>query len=105
MVKEENMKKALISPTEQVQYISAWNETQKPAQPVYTVIPRAQRIAEVADQAFLVAPPLYWGSCNDNVLADQWYWDPEKLTAVEVPAPPPYPIPTDQPQASGVQTI
>ena len=96
------MRNALISPNEQVKYISSWDDA---GMPVYTVIPEAQRIAEVSNQEFPVAPPLYWESCNDNVIADQWYWDPELLTAVEVPAPPPPPIPQDQPQSSGAQTI
>lgn len=96
------MRNALISPNEQVQYISGWVDYKTP---IYSVIPGAQRIAEVADTEFPVAPPLYWEPCTDNVVADQWYWDPEQLTAIEVPAAPPPPVPQDQPVVNGAQTI
>jgi len=45
-----------------------------------------QRIAEVADAEFPVAPPLFWVECNDDVVADHWYWD--GTNCVKKPEPP-----------------
>ncbi len=51
------MKKALISPNE----------------PVLT----GYRVAEVEQNSFEVAIPLFWVDCDDNVVADQFWYDPE----------------------------
>jgi hypothetical protein len=67
------MKAALISPNEIVQnynwvsdgkggYVREWYD-----------IPNSERVAEVTTQPFDVAPPLFWVSCDDNIVADQWY--------------------------------
>jgi len=79
------MKNALISPNEQVSYISAW-DGQKP---VYTVL--GQRVAEVADAQFEVAPPLFWLACADDVTAISFYYDATSLTIVQIPESPPKP--------------
>jgi hypothetical protein len=42
------MKKALISPNENVFCISAWTD-QSPMQPIFTAIPNAGRVAEVTN--------------------------------------------------------
>jgi hypothetical protein len=52
------MKKALISPNE-------------PRETGYRV---AQ--VEPENQTFEVGSPLFWTECNDNVLADQFWYDP-----------------------------
>lgn len=66
------MKKALICPNEPV--------------------PNGFRIAQVepAENIFSVADPLYWLDCEDEVMADFWYFDPADATikAVLVPLPP-----------------
>lgn len=97
------MKKALISPNEAVSYISGWTDT-PPIQPIYTTIPNAERVAEVSDASFPVAPPLLWVDCADNIVADQWYYDSVTKTFVVVPDPV---EPPEQPQpvADGAQTL
>jgi hypothetical protein len=82
------MKQALISPDETVNYISAWTED-KPKQPIYTVIESAERVAEVCENEFEVAPPLFWQTCADNVVADQWYFN--SVSQEFIPVPPPAP--------------
>lgn len=84
------MKQALISPNETVSYISGWTET-KPYQPIFSIISDAERIAEVVDQTFPVAEPMFWVSCADDVVADQWYYNKETQQIIVVPAPAPKP--------------
>ena len=92
------MKKALISPSEEVSYISGWTSQNKP---IYTTIPNAERVAEVSDTTFEVAPPLFWVDCSDNIVADQWYYDSVTTDFVVVPNPAPQP----QPVVDGAQTL
>lgn len=67
------MKKALISPNESpIKYISGYTETN---QPIYSNYPDSCRVAEVCDSEFEVAPPMFWADCNDDVIADQFYYD------------------------------
>jgi hypothetical protein len=44
------------------------------------------RIAQVEpdDKIFAVADPLYWMDCNDDVIADQWYFDTTEEIIKEV---------------------
>jgi hypothetical protein len=70
------MKNALISPEEKV-----YN---------YDGTLLGDRVAEVADTTFEVAPPLFWVECADDVIADQFYYDTETQTIIAVP---PKPIP------------
>jgi len=54
---------------------------------------------EPDDQTFEVAEPFFWTDCSDDVVADQFYYDPADATIkpiTEWPAPP-Y-IPTHVPQ-------
>jgi hypothetical protein len=78
------MKQALISPTE----------------PAYsydgTLL--GERVAEVTTQPFEVAPPLFWMACNDDVVADEWYYDPNDFQIKQKPIQPP-------PQSQGTQTV
>ena len=46
------------------------------------------RVAEVEQQAFEVAPPLFWVDCADNVVADQFWYDPSDQTIKPIPVPP-----------------
>jgi hypothetical protein len=34
------------------------------------------RVAEVVDQTFEVAQPLFWTPCTDDIVADQFWYDP-----------------------------
>lgn len=80
------MKQALISPTEKVYSYSG------------TLL--GERIAEVTTQPFQVAPPLFWMACNDDVIADEWYYDPNDFLIKQIPMPPQV-----QPTAEGTQTL
>lgn len=74
------MKQALISPEEKVYKYDG------------TLL--GERIAEVSDSAFEVAPPLFWVPCNDDVAADQWYYDPATGSIAVIPLKPkPEPAP------------
>lgn len=61
------MKKALISPNE--------------------LVSNGYRVAEVreADNIFPVADPLYWMDCDDEVVADQYWFDPTDNTIKAIP--------------------
>lgn len=76
------MKNALIDPTTQVQYVSGWTDTN---QPIFDTLPNSARVAEVSDTPFEVAPPLFWASCADDVVADQWYYDTATQQILVVP--------------------
>jgi hypothetical protein len=91
---------ALISPNEQVFYISGWNN-EKPQQPIYTQVENAQRVAEICESTFEVAPPLFWMECSTNIVADAWYFDSVEQEFFEVPSPAPKP----QPIVVGAKTL
>jgi hypothetical protein len=76
------MKQALISPNE-------------PCETGY-------RVAEVCDVVFEVAPPLFWVACADDVVADEYWYDPTNQTIKPIPQPEPAP---DQPATFGAQTL
>jgi hypothetical protein len=79
------MKQALISPTEKVYKYDG------------TLL--GDRVAETTTSPFEVAPPLFWMACNDDVQADQWYYDPNTFTIDPIPVKPapPVPSPSDAP--------
>ena len=81
------MKNALISPSE-------------PCEQGY-------RVAEVADSPFPVGEPLFWVDCADDVVADQFWYDPATQTILPVPVPEPVPAVAapDQPVTQGAQTL
>lgn len=69
------MKNALISPSESpVKFISGWT-TDTPPEPIWTNIEYSCRVAEVSDSAFEVAQPLFWIECDDNIVADRFYYN------------------------------
>jgi len=92
------MKNALISPNEQVSYISAWDGQT----PVFTVI--GQRVAQVENNQFEVAPPLFWLECADDVTAIGFYYSQNSLAIVQIPESPPQPE-LVQPVTTGSQTL
>lgn len=99
------MKKALISPNQTVSYVSDWaNSAGNTYMPVYTVIVGAERVAEVMDSPFEVAPPLFWVDCADNVVADQFYYESQTQQILPKPQDAPYPEPV-QPTVEGAQTL
>jgi hypothetical protein len=49
------------------------------------------RVAEVEPQEFEVAQPLFWVDCADDVIADQFWYDPADQTIKPVPQPEPEP--------------
>ena len=70
-MEQTTMKKALISPSELVQV--------------------GYRVAQVenAESIFPVADPLYWMDCDDEVVADQYWFDPADGAIKEIPKPEP----------------
>jgi len=68
--------KALISPDEiqKIQWIASWENVDDVWQPQYETIEDCQRVAQVAPEAFEVAPPLHWVDCPDDCAADEWYY-------------------------------
>lgn len=74
------MKKALICPT--------------------GVTVTGYRVAQVEDQPFEVALPLFWVDCADDVEQDKFWFDPEDATIKPIPAPEPVNHTVD-----GVQTL
>ena len=94
---------ALISPNEEITYISGWNEPIAPSKrytPINTVC--GQRIAEVALNNFPVASPLFWMDCADNVTAEEYCYDAINQTIILIP--PNKPDPTPQPVTTGTQS-
>lgn len=83
------MKNALISPDETVvRYISGWT-SDNPPKPIFSNLANACRIAQVEDQTFEVAPPLYWVECADNVVAGDFYFNTQSNTIEQIPNLPP----------------
>jgi hypothetical protein len=69
------MKKALISPEEEVYHITEGDFL-------------GYRVAQVEDNAFDVCEPLFWVDCDDHIVADRWCYDKDTKKMVEVPLPP-----------------
>lgn len=62
-----------------------------------------ERVAEVSENQFEVAPPLFWVVCADNVLPDVYYYDPVDQQ-IKL-APEPIPEQQSQPTTQGAQTL
>jgi len=87
------MKQALISPDEIVTYTYV--------DPVQS----GQRVVDVADQPFPIAPPLFWMECADDVKPDYYYFDPTNQSFQPVP-PMPEPVPgQEQPATTGTTEL
>lgn len=93
------MKNALISPNESpIKYISGWNDPDPenpkiPFEPIFTPIENSCRVAEVEVQTFEVAEPLFWTPCENDVVADQWYYSTGDNEIYPIPEPAPTPPP------------
>lgn len=99
------MKNALVDPRDAVDNVVGWIPNTNPPQPIIQVIPNSARVAEVADQTFPVAEPLFWIDCADDVVADQWYYDTDTQAIIVIPNPAPKPSAADQPIVTGAQTL
>ena len=87
------MKNALIAPMQApIQYVSGWT-TDTPPEPILIPIENSCRVAEVESQTFEVALPLFWTECENDVVADQWYYNTSDKEIYPVPEPAPYPVP------------
>jgi len=66
------MKKALISTIEPRQHFDG---------------SKGLRVAQVENESdiFPVAEDMYWLDCDDNVIADLWYFDTDKQVILAVP--------------------
>lgn len=60
------MKKALISPQESVE--------------------SGYRVAQVEENAFEVAEPFFWVECEDDVIANLFYYDPVSHKIKKIPS-------------------
>jgi hypothetical protein len=47
------------------------------------------RVAEVEPEAFPVAQPLFWVACADDVVADQFWYDPNDSAIKPISQPEP----------------
>lgn len=104
-IDRNTMKNALIDPNDTVNRIAGWFPNTNPPQPVVEQLPNSARVAEVADQTFPVAEPLFWIACTDDVVADQWYYDTDTQAIIVIPNPAPKPSAADQPIVTGAQTL
>lgn len=94
------MKKALISPNEKVQYISSWTGAYPNVEQTYSIA--GTRIAEVSQNQFEVAEPLFWVDCEDFVTAENYCYDNGSIIEIPADAEKPVGVITDQPTpASG----
>jgi hypothetical protein len=69
-----NQMKALISPNEKVYNYAG------------TLI--GERVAQVTDAPFPVCEPLFWVNCANDVVADQFYYDPSNGNILRIPEGP-----------------
>lgn len=46
-----------------------------------------QRVAQVGNTTFPIAPPLFWMPCANDVVADQYYYDPDTQQIIKKPEP------------------
>ena len=80
--------KALISPNEQR--------------------PAGYRVAQVAAESFEVGQPLFWVDCADDVVADQFVYDPQDGQIKVAPPVEPDPVVLvagTQPTVGGAETL
>jgi len=63
-----------------------------------------ERVAEVCENEFPIAPPLFWTPCANDVQADLWYYDPADQQIKLTPEPAPVADPA-QPTTQGSQTL
>lgn len=107
----ENKMQALISPNEISPYVASWTYNIKTSvwEPVFEDVPDSWRVAQVQEDSFEVAPPLFWTDCASDVVADEWYYQTSTGAILPIPAPAPIPetvpVADNQPAVSGAQTL
>ena len=67
------MKKALIDTLTSVSHIVSWSGND----PIYETYANSARVCEVTNSEFPVYKTLIWVDCEDEVVADQYYYDTE----------------------------
>jgi len=75
--------KALISPNEQALVLTDFYDDMVNDEGIIesinigrgVIIPNGVRIAEISENQFEVAPPLFWVNCNTSVNANDYYYD------------------------------
>lgn len=77
---------------------------------ISTIEPRetGYRVAQVEQDAntFPVASDLMWVDCADDVVADQFWYDPADETIKVIPEPQPFGVlPNGQPTVNGAETL
>lgn len=70
------MKKSLCDTTTSVQYISSWVD----GNPIYQTYANSARVCEVTDTTFEVFSTLIWVDCDDDVVADQYWYNTQTQT-------------------------
>ena len=88
--------KALVSPLETFDYewIVSWNLVDDKYVPVKDTISGCVRVAQVEpdESIFDVAEPLFWVSCPENCVADEWYFKDSQFhklpTNADIPVAP-----------------
>lgn len=81
------MSSALIDPNSPVSYVTGWADKTL----VFSVIPNSARVCQVVSDGseFPIAEPLTWVECDDQVVADQFYFEVTTNEFLAVPVPPP----------------
>jgi hypothetical protein len=77
---------AIIDPRKKVLYISSWDET-TPSSPkaIFSPIANSARVCQVESEVtFNISAPLFWTSCTDDVVADQFYYQTNTSTFLVV---------------------
>ena len=100
------MTQALISPIENVHYISSWNAPIAPSKiytPVFTEC--GVRIAQIEPDGstFEVAGPLFWTECDSSITPHEYCYVMSSKTFIKIPDS--VPNPTKQPETTGTQTL
>lgn len=98
-------KEAMISPQEERQYQSGWDDSTTPPSPIYVY---GWRVAQVVPlgQTFPMAEPIFWMECSDDVEQDLYYYDTTQNEILPVPQLPIIAASNlEQPPTSGLQTL
>jgi hypothetical protein len=99
MVIGEYMKKALVDTQVSVEHIVAYENNN----PVYETYANSARVCEVVNTEFPVYETLIWVDCEDNVVADQFWYDTQSKTIKPIEnAPQPEPV---QPIVESIESV
>jgi len=85
--------KALISPSQTVEYISEYSDMGDGVyKQIFSNIPNGQRVADISENEFDVAEPLFWVDCDNSTLPTTHYYDSSDSTVKLISdLEPPYP--------------